>query len=92
MQQLKSVQALRAIAALAVMFAHLQGLESQMTGGPPLLSSGWIAGVSGVDLFFVISGFIALQVAPKSSTSNSFGERPPKPVSAPTTPFLEPAE
>lgn len=63
MQQLKSVQALRAIAALAVMFAHLQGLESQLSSGPTLLSPGWIAGVSGVDLFFVISGFIMVWVA-----------------------------
>lgn len=63
MQQLKSVQALRAIAALAVMLAHLQGLESQLSSGPTLLSPSWIAGVSGVDLFFVISGFIMVWVA-----------------------------
>ncbi len=63
MNQLKSVQALRAIAALAVMVAHLQGLESQQAGQATLLSQGWIAGVSGVDLFFVISGFIMVWVA-----------------------------
>ncbi len=63
MDQLKSVQALRAIAALAVMFAHLQGLEMQVSGGSSLLSPLWIAGVSGVDLFFVISGFIMVWVA-----------------------------
>lgn len=63
MDQLKSVQALRAIAALAVMFAHLQGLEMQMSGTGALLSPLWIAGVSGVDLFFVISGFIMVWVA-----------------------------
>lgn len=63
MSQLKSVQALRAIAALAVMFAHLQGLEAQMSGSERLLAPLWIAGVSGVDLFFVISGFIMVWVA-----------------------------
>nr|WP_070958907.1 acyltransferase [Hyphomonas sp. Mor2] len=63
MQQLNSVQALRAIAALAVMFAHLQGLEAQWSSGSTLLSPVWIAGVSGVDLFFVISGFIMVWIA-----------------------------
>lgn len=63
MNQLKSIQTLRAIAALAVMFAHLQGLESQLSGDTPILSNAWIAGVSGVDLFFVISGFIMVWIA-----------------------------
>lgn len=63
MTQIKSIQALRAIAALAVMFAHLQGLETQLSAGDPLLSPVWTAGVSGVDLFFVISGFIMVWVA-----------------------------
>ncbi len=76
MTQLKSIQALRAIAALAVMFAHLQGLEIQLATGTPILGSVWTAGVSGVDLFFVISGFIMVWVAgdwvPGSSSSLKF--------------------
>ncbi|KXF76618.1 hypothetical protein ATN84_11210 [Paramesorhizobium deserti] len=45
MNQLRSVQVLRAIAALAVVFFHLS-------------PSSWTLGAAGVDLFFVISGFI----------------------------------
>lgn len=50
------------------MFAHLHGIEARQTGEIPLISGAWIAGVSGVDLFFVISGFIMVWVA---------GETPP---------------
>ncbi|MEL7283490.1 MAG: acyltransferase [Pseudomonadota bacterium] len=63
MKQLRSIQALRAIAALAVMCAHLHGIEARHSGESPLLSAAWIAGVSGVDLFFVISGFVMVWVA-----------------------------
>ncbi|WEX07707.1 acyltransferase [Chelativorans sp. AA-79] len=45
MVQLRSIQVLRAIAALAVVFFHLSPSE-------------WTLGAAGVDLFFVISGFI----------------------------------
>lgn len=63
MKQLRSIQALRAIAALAVMCAHLHGIEARQSGESPLISAAWIAGVSGVDLFFVISGFVMVWVA-----------------------------
>ncbi len=63
MGQLRSIQALRGLAALAVMFAHLHGVEGRHSGEDPVLSEAWIAGVSGVDLFFVISGFIMVWVA-----------------------------
>lgn len=63
LEQLRSIQALRGLAALAVMFAHLHGVEARHSGEEPVLSVAWIAGVSGVDLFFVISGFIMVWVA-----------------------------
>ena len=73
MDQLKSIQVLRALAALAVMVAHINGIEARHSGEPALLPAGLIAGVSGVDLFFVISGFIMVWVA---------GDAPATPTSA----------
>ncbi|MEO1554282.1 MAG: acyltransferase, partial [Pseudomonadota bacterium] len=63
MQQLKSIQAMRALAALAVLVAHLFGVENKHSGGTPILSDLALSGVSGVDLFFVISGFIMVWIA-----------------------------
>src|SRR6056297_2155052 len=61
--QLRSIQALRGIAAVLVMLSHLHGVETRYSEEAPILSSAWIFGVSGVDLFFVISGFIMVWVA-----------------------------
>ena len=63
MTQLKSIQVLRALAAFAVMLAHLQSIEASQSGAPGLLSPLLLAGFGGVDLFFVISGFIMVWVA-----------------------------
>lgn len=76
MSKLKTIQALRAIAAIAVMFAHLYGIEARTDDADPLLSPLVLAGMSGVDLFFVISGFVIVWVAgdltPGARTSLSF--------------------
>ena len=50
-----NIQVLRAIAALLVVHAH--------AAGPTGLGLRWVGGADGVDLFFVISGFIIAYVA-----------------------------
>ncbi|WP_421792456.1 acyltransferase family protein [Hyphobacterium sp.] len=58
--RLGSIQALRAIAALMVVAIHIQANELRL--GDPVLSPWLYHGVAGVDLFFVISGFIMVHV------------------------------
>jgi exopolysaccharide production protein ExoZ len=56
------IQCLRAVAALLVVFYHLQLFEQKMPGAPVMPSQA-IYGMSGVDLFFVISGFIVTTIS-----------------------------
>ncbi|WP_439883107.1 acyltransferase family protein [Pontibacter sp. MBLB2868] len=58
---LKSVQALRATAALMVVFFHLMMVETKY-GNTNLVFQFFHFGEAGVDLFFVISGFIMVLV------------------------------
>lgn len=58
---LKSIQALRGLAAMAVAAAHLYAVEGKFDAAP-LLGAWAQAGFAGVDLFFVISGFVMVWV------------------------------
>jgi hypothetical protein len=66
--KIRNVQALRAFAALMVVGVHLPLQEGRIFGQGALL--GWLnsAGAIGVDLFFVISGFIMV-----TTTWEAFG-------------------
>jgi exopolysaccharide production protein ExoZ len=55
-----SLQALRAIAALGVVLFHLLPFEEKYLPGASIVPSGFSAGRAGVDLFFVLSGFLAV--------------------------------
>jgi peptidoglycan/LPS O-acetylase OafA/YrhL len=68
---LYSLQALRGIAAIAVMLLHHQGftgLSSDSVAGRLVAGGSW-----GVDLFFIISGFIAAYTIPRESSGIAAG-------------------
>ena len=65
--KLDSIQALRGLAALLVALYHCAGIQKESldpsrTTEISLLSGFWDRGYAGVDLFFVISGFIMVYV------------------------------
>ena len=59
--KLVSLQVLRAIAALMVAAGHLYGIDQRFFGGPVLPASTQF-GFAGVDLFFVLSGFVMVHL------------------------------
>jgi len=62
--RLANIQSLRGIAALFVVFSHLLVIERKYS--PDQFLDSWMSfGMVGVDLFFVISGFIMVHVAMK---------------------------
>lgn len=57
-RKFEGIQAARAIAACGVVACHLLGYETKYLSGPPVASTLCRSGMAGVDLYFVISGFI----------------------------------
>ena len=62
MSELRTIQAARAIAANLVVFSHLFFVEAKYTASG-ILPAFTLYGIAGVDLFFVVSGFIMVAVA-----------------------------
>jgi len=64
--KIENIQALRGVAALAVFGAHLQQAETAYSGA--MLTPEWLQiGVTGVDLFFLISGYVMMHVTTNST-------------------------
>lgn len=63
-QRLDTVQALRGLAAILVLFFHTVGMQQTIIGTEyaEIFNGFWNRGFSGVDMFFVISGFIMVYV------------------------------
>ena len=59
--RLQNIQALRGLAAFAVVLSHLVFVEAKYSAAP-ILSDLFLFGMAGVDLFFVISGFIMVYI------------------------------
>ena len=62
MSELRTIQAARAIAANLIVFSHLFFVEAKYTACN-ILPAFTLYGIAGVDLFFVVSGFIMVAVA-----------------------------
>jgi exopolysaccharide production protein ExoZ len=62
LSKIQNLQALRGIAVLLVVVFHLVPIEEKYGGGNTILPHFLGFGLSGVDLFFVISGFVMVTV------------------------------
>lgn len=71
--RLSHIQSLRGVAALLVMLAHLSAIEARSVPAP-LLPDSFAFGMLGVDLFFVISGFIMVFVTRDWARPGRVGE------------------
>ena len=72
--KLQSIQALRGIAVLLVFYYHFSNVErsallSANATETPLIAGLWTNGFAGVDLFFVISGFVMVYATGRASNS-----------------------
>lgn len=70
-----SVQALRGLAAMLVVVFHLAIVENKFGGGPAVLPGFTRFADGGVDLFFVISGFVMTTIAAGSYGSTAAAGR-----------------
>jgi len=70
MKKLHSIQVLRGVAAISVVLYHMLVIEKKYAGGDQFLPGLFRLGQSGVDLFFVISGFIMVTVTNKEGREN----------------------
>jgi len=78
--KLDSIQMLRGLAALFVLLYHIALEQINAVGRPPdvdswLLHGPWIQGYAGVDLFFVISGFIMVYVTRAHDSTPNKGRK-----------------
>ena len=72
---IRSIQYLRALAALAVVLYHMHLWEWKAYGDSGVVPRWNSIGDAGVDLFFVISGFIMLHIQPtRLATGRAWGE------------------
>jgi len=62
LSKIQNIQALRGIAVIAVVFSHLVIIEKKYGGSETILPEFLLFGKFGVDLFFVISGFIMVTI------------------------------
>lgn len=74
-QRLASLQALRGIAALAVVVFHLRGIELKYLGSASVLDGLGRYADAGVDLFFVLSGFVMTTISAGRYTQPGAGSR-----------------
>ena len=62
MAKIQNIQALRGVAVLFVVLFHLVSIEQKYGGSETILLESFQFGMYGVDLFFVISGFVMVAV------------------------------
>lgn len=67
----QNIQAMRGIASLLVFFAHLVTMDSNLAPDWAVYYGFYLFGPSGVDIFFVISGFVVTLTAFKQSKNES---------------------
>ncbi|MBN8958764.1 MAG: acyltransferase family protein, partial [Rhizobiales bacterium] len=68
----RNFDALRLFAASSVVFSHSFLIATGSETAEPLKSTGFVAGVYGVFVFFILSGFLVSESAIRSATIETF--------------------